>query len=364
MANATVLAIGGTGFVGRHTVAELRDHGYDVTTLTRGTHGFQFPDQLDVDHIAGDRTDDETLVDAARQVEPDIVVDCAAYYPADVRMATEIFADVDAYIYVSSGGVYSRQEIPKREDETPLHECTPEQATDDSMNTYGPRKAECDRLTRAAADDGVTAMSVRPSVVYGPQTIPDDDDSRTASETTLTDDIPATWADEDWAGLQTHHDYWIDRVNRYDRVIVPGDGTAIWHRAYVEDIASAIRVVAERGESGEAYNAADRRVCTLEDVIGLIADALDTSVEVVHASRRELAQTGLTPNDFVLYHHPQTEYPHVLDTCKLPSLGWESTPPDVAMERTVTESIASDRDGSAHDPGRDAEERLLETLAG
>jgi hypothetical protein len=120
--------------------------------------------------------------------------------------------------------VYSSQEIPKREDETPLHDCTPEQADDDSMKTYGPRKAECDRLTRASADDGVAATSVRPTVVYGPQTIPGDDERPTADETTWTDEVPATWADDDVPGLQTHHDYWVDRIDRYDRVVVTEDG--------------------------------------------------------------------------------------------------------------------------------------------
>ena len=151
--------------------------------------------------------------------------------------------------------------------------------------------------------------------------------------------------------------------SRYDRVVVPGDGTAIWHRAYVEDVASTIRVVAERGEPGEAYNVADRRVCTMEDVIDLIADALDTSVAVVHASERELAEVGLDPDDFVLYHHLGSRYPHVLDTCKLASLGWVSTPVEQSIARTVEECIASDRNGSAFDPGRDAEERLLSAIA-
>lgn len=221
---ASALVIGGTGFVGRHTVAELRDHGYDVTALSRGAHGFQFSEQTAVDHFTSDRTDDETLVETAQQVDPDIVIDCAAYYPEDVRTATEVFAEADAYVYVSSGGVYSSQEIPKREDETPLHDCTPEQADDDSMKTYGPRKAECDRLTRASADDGVAATSVRPTVVYGPQTIPGDDERPTADETTWTDEVPATWADDDVPGLQTHHDYWVDRIDRYDRVVVTEDG--------------------------------------------------------------------------------------------------------------------------------------------
>jgi nucleoside-diphosphate-sugar epimerase len=132
---------------------------------------------------------------------------------------------------------------------------------------------------------------------------------------------------------------------------------------YVEDLAAALRVVAEDGDPGEAYNAGDRRVCTIDDVVESIAATLETDVEIVHASARELATAGLDPNDFVLYHHPMTEYPHVLDTCKLAVLGWDSTPPAVAMERTVEDSLSSDRTGSAHDPGREAEERVLETVA-
>ena len=353
----SALVIGGTGFVGRHTVRELLDHDYDVTTISRDSHGFRFGEELSVEQVTANRTDEDALVAVAGGIDPNLVVDCAAFYPSDVRTATELFADVEAYIYVSSGGVYDAHTIPKREDDTPLHDFTPEQADDDSMASYGPRKAECDRETAAAVDRGVTAMSVRPTMVYGPKTVPPSDDA-----TATTGDEAPSWAD-DLPGFQGHHDYWIDRVNRYDRVVVPGDGTAIWHRAYVEDVASAIRVVAERGEPGEAYNIADRRVCTMEDVIELIAGALDTSVEVIHASERELAEVGLDPDDFVLYHHLGSRYPHVLDTCKLASLGWESTPVEQSIARTVEECIASSRDGSAFDPGRDAEERLLSAIA-
>jgi hypothetical protein len=103
-------------------------------------------------------------------------------------------------------------------------------------------------------------------------------------------------------------------------------------------------------------------VCTLEDVIGLIADALETSVDVVHASRRELARVGLAPDDFILYHHPMTGYPHVLETCKIRSLGWGSTPAEDAMARTVTERIDHLRNRDETAPNRDAETRLLDEI--
>jgi 2'-hydroxyisoflavone reductase len=145
---------------------------------------------------------------------------------------------------------------------------------------------------------------------------------------------------------------------------MPGGGTAICHRADVEDVASAIRVVAERGVAGEAYNVGDRRVCTMEDVVGLIAAELDTSVTVVQVSERGLAAVGLDPDGFVLYHHLGSRYRRVLDTCKLASLGWQSTPVKQSIAETVKESVTSGSDGNAFDPGRAAEEQLLDSVAG
>ncbi|WP_331232366.1 NAD-dependent epimerase/dehydratase family protein [Natronorarus salvus] len=348
------LVIGGTGFIGRHTIENLLDHDYDVTSLSRGEPEFPFSDPGAVDHLIGDRSDRTTLERAATRLDQAVVIDCAAFYPRDVEIAVDVFADADAYVYVSSGGIYRVQEIPKREDETPLQTCSSEQATDDTMASYGARKAEGDRIARAAADRGIAAMSVRPSVLYGPQSVQSQDIDPTDSPPTWIDGMPVN---------QTLHDYWIDRVDRFDRIVVPGDGTAIWHRSYVEDVADSLRIVAERGEPGEAYNVADRRVCTLEDVIRLIADVFKTTIDVVHASRRELDQVGLEPTDFILYHHPMTGYPHVLDTCKVQTLGWESTRVEIAMERTVKERIDHIRDRGEHPPNRDAEERLLAELA-
>ncbi|AHG00114.1 epimerase [Halostagnicola larsenii XH-48] len=320
--------IGGTRFIGRHLVEELLEYEYDVTIFTRGNHDDPFADDDRVTHREGDRTNDSALEAAAAAVDPDAVFDCVAYHPKDVRAATRLFADADAYVYVSSGAAYGSEETPKREGETALEPCTTDQETDDSGETYGNRKAEGDRAVFAAADRGVNAMSVRPCIVYGPH------------------------------DYTERLDFWIDRVNRYDRILVPGDGTNVWHRAYVEDVASALRIVAERGEPGEAYNVGDRRLVTLEESIDLLASALETSIEVVDAGHRELEAGGLEPDEFPFYR----SYPHVLSTAKLAGLGWESTPLSTAIDRSVADHLESDRDGAEHDPGRESEERVLGIL--
>ncbi|MEZ3116875.1 NAD-dependent epimerase/dehydratase family protein [Halobaculum sp. MBLA0147] len=324
----TALVIGGTRFIGRHLVEDLLAHDYDVTLFNRGNHDNPFAETDRVAHVEGDRTDRTALRTAKLSVEPDYVFDMVAYHPSDVSVAVDVFDDVDGYVYVSSGAAYADEEIPKREGVTALESCTDEQAVDESGETYGNRKAEGDRIVADAAADGVNAYAVRPCIVYGP----DDYTERL--------------------------DYWIDRVLTEDRVVVPGDGDNVWHRAYVEDVASALRIVAESGEPGAAYNVGDRRLVTMEEMVELIADVADTEVEVVHASERELAAADLSVDDFILYR----EYPHVLATDRLAALGWESTPLREAMARSVADHRASDRDGSEHDPGREEIETVLGVL--
>jgi nucleoside-diphosphate-sugar epimerase len=140
--------------------------------------------------------------------------------------------------------------------------------------------------------------------------------------------------------------------------VVPGDGTNLRHLVYVADVASALRTVAERGTPGEAYNVGDDHVPTLGEWVDLLADACETDIEAVTASARELGAVGVEPGDFPLYR----DYPHLLETSKLRSLGWESTPHEAALAETVAEHRDSDRTGRENGPDREAEERLMKVL--
>ncbi|MES3518303.1 MAG: NAD-dependent epimerase/dehydratase family protein [Natronomonas sp.] len=315
------LVIGGTRFLGRHVVSHLLDSGYDVTLFNRGEHDNPFGDR--VEHREGDRTVEGELRRAAL-VDPDVVVDCVAYRPKDVRVAADVFADVEAYVYISSAAAYSETRTPARESEAPLCACTTQQALDDSAGSYGPRKAEGDRAVSAAADRGIRAMSIRPPIVYGPH---------------------------DYTG---RFGYWIDRVADYDRIVVPAE-TALGHLAFAEDVATAVRVVAESGTAGAAYNVGDGHAPSLTEWIDRIGAALGTDIEVVTASRRELAAVDVDPAAFPLY---RTE-PLLLSTERLRDLGWRSTPLEEALETTIA---ARDRGDGTDGPDRPTIERLLDVL--
>jgi nucleoside-diphosphate-sugar epimerase len=325
-----LFCIGGTRFIGRHTVAEFLEYGYEVTLFNRGNHENPFADTDRVGHTEGDRTTEGELRLAIERADPDVIVDTVAYYPSDVRAATDICneVDVDAYVYISSGAAYGAEEIPKRERETALHECTAKQATEDSAESYGPRKAEGDRAVFEAGARGVNAMSVRPPVVYGPY------------------------------DYTERFDYWIDRVLNHDTLVVPGDGTNLWQRVYVKDVASAIRIVAEKGSPGEAYNVGDEHTPTTAEWVDRLANAADTTIETVFAGSRELSAANLDLGDFPGYRDP----PHLLSLAKLRNLGWESTPHTVSLPLTIQEHIDSDRTGREQGPTRADEKRVLSIL--
>ena len=318
----TVMTIGGARFMGRFTVEEFLRQGHDVTLFTRGQTPIPFDDSQ-INQIRGDRQNDDELQAAYDAVDPDVVIDFVAFHPDEVRTATELFSGIDAYVYISSTHAYQRTAtIPLREGKTPLEEYT-------GTDAYGPCKAEGDRIIFEAAEDGVNAISVRPTAIYGPY----DPTER--------------------------QDYWINRVNNYDRIVVPGDEYRMpIHLGYVEDAAKAIQLVAKEGVPGEAYNIASRSHLTYDDFIELIAEALETSVDIVHATKKELAAFDLSVTDFSLCE----PYPYLVSTEKLASLGWSSTPFEQGIQNAVNDHLESDRDGQEYDIGRDTEVSLINEI--
>ena len=78
-----ILVLGGTQFLGRHTVEAALARGHEVTMFNRGrTRPELFPD---VEKLRGDRDGD---LDAVRGCDFDAVVDTSGYVPRIVRAVT------------------------------------------------------------------------------------------------------------------------------------------------------------------------------------------------------------------------------------------------------------------------------------
>lgn len=156
-----LLVLGGTKFLGRAIVEAALTSSHEVTLFNRGLTGVDlFPE---VERLRGDRTSDLSALAERRW---DAVVDVACYHPPVAKGSVEALGErVGRYVFVSSISVYADMSEPSGEG-SPVLELEPGQETDDDSETYGARKAACERIVEEAFGD--RAFIVRPGLIVGP----------------------------------------------------------------------------------------------------------------------------------------------------------------------------------------------------
>jgi 2'-hydroxyisoflavone reductase len=213
-----ILVLGGTQFLGRHTVDAALARGHEVTMFNRGqTRPELFPD---VEKLRGDRDGD---LDAVRGREFDAVVDTSGYVPRIVRETIDALGDVGHYTFVSSISVYADASTPPTET-SPVTEL--KEPTEEWREAYGELKADCEDVVRERFAD---AFVPRPGLIVGP------------------------W---DPTGRFT---YWPARFADGGRVLAPAPPDADAQVIDGRDLADWIVRAAESGLAG-TYNAVDRPI--------------------------------------------------------------------------------------------------------
>jgi nucleoside-diphosphate-sugar epimerase len=155
-----LLILGGTGFIGPHLVRLAMARGHRVTIFTRGRRQADLPGG--VTHLVGDRNGQLGALEGGRW---DAVIDDSATNPEWVRQSTELLRDAAGqYLFTSSTGVYYPY-LRRGVDESVPPRLDADDPKDPSA-AYGVRKAQCERLTRAAFGD--RALVVRPTYIVGP----------------------------------------------------------------------------------------------------------------------------------------------------------------------------------------------------
>jgi 2'-hydroxyisoflavone reductase len=218
-----LLILGGTGFLGPHTVEYALARGHTMTLFNRGkTNPQLFPN---CEKLIGDRnTGDLAALEGGTW---DAVIDTSGYVPAHVDATATMVADTaHQYVFISSCSVYADPSTPCAEDApvVELDEETLAKVTTirESIPYYGGMKAHCEKAAEKAMPGRVT--NIRPGLIVGPR---DRSDRFT---------------------------YWPVRIDRGGEVLAPGGSSDPVQWIDVRDLGQWIIHCIENNVVGE-YNA-------------------------------------------------------------------------------------------------------------
>ncbi len=161
--NGHLLILGGTGFLGPHTVRAALARGHKVTLFNRGkTNPHLFPE---LEKLRGDRRSGDLTALKGRKF--DAVIDTSGYYPRAVTEAAELLADnVDQYMFISSISVYADTSVVGLDEQGALGQLEDKTTEEVTGETYGPLKALCEQAAEAVFAGRTT--NVRPGLIVGP----------------------------------------------------------------------------------------------------------------------------------------------------------------------------------------------------
>ena len=164
-----LLILGGTGFLGPHTVREALKRGHMMTLFNRGrTRQGLFPN---LENLRGDRNPDKGQgLSALKGKHWDAVIDTSGHIPKFVRASTELLApSIKQYVFISTVSVYadfSKIGLIETDAVGTLTDEEIEKIDKVTPEAYGPLKALCEQAAEKVMPGRVT--NIRPGLIVGP----------------------------------------------------------------------------------------------------------------------------------------------------------------------------------------------------
>jgi 2'-hydroxyisoflavone reductase len=254
----SILILGGTGFLGPHTVDYALARGHRVTLFNRGKRN---PDLFPgLETILGDR---DGKLDGLRGRAWDAVIDNSGYVPRIVRMSAEMLAPtVGQYLFVSSISVYGEAPRPGADETHPV-EVVPDPDSEDVQKHYGGLKALCEKAAEAALPGRTTA--IRPGLIVGPM---DPSDRFT---------------------------YWPVRVAKGGEVLAPGDGSDPVQLVDVRDLAAFIVSCVEDRSFGTFNAVGPERELTMKAMLEACRKGSRSDATIVWVASSFLSEQQVSP---------------------------------------------------------------------
>lgn len=265
----SILVLGGTGFIGPHTVRYAVERGHRVSIFTRGRKQVDLPGS--VERLVGDRNDDHSALEGRSW---DAVIDnnCRDYRWA--QRSTALLADATKhYLFVSSLSSYALPEFswedaqeaisgPPLPLDTPTV-ATPEGWEDGDEAGYELMKAMSERIVQSAFPGRSTI--VRPTLIVGPG--------------------DPTWR---WS-------YWPVRLQRGGEVLAPGNPGHSVQIIDQRDLTEWHIRLLEEGTKGVFNGAGPAGFLTFESMLEQIGSASASEWSLTWVPEPFLEQQGIQP---------------------------------------------------------------------
>jgi 2'-hydroxyisoflavone reductase len=255
-----ILILGGTGFLGPHTVNFAVANGHTVTLFNRGKTNPNLFTELE--KIKGDRNTDDIKKLSGRKW--DVVIDTSAYFPRSINLAMEVLKNnINQYLLVSTISVYadwSKVGMDESAAVGTIDDPTLEEITNTS---YGPLKALCEQAAEKHMPGKVTV--IRPGLIVGPR---DKTDRFT---------------------------YWPARVKKGGKVLAPGDGSDFIQFIDVRDLSEWMVHCAEQTIVG-VYNAqSNGSDITIKQLLDSCVKTINPKAELVWVPTSFLESQEVAP---------------------------------------------------------------------
>jgi len=316
-----LLVLGGTAFLGRHTVEAALERGDEVAIFTRGrTNPELFPE---AEHLVGDR---DGGLDALSGRTWDGVVDTSGYVPRVLRQSAELLRDaVGRYVFVSSISVYADFSRPVDEESTVAHLDDP---FSESVETdYGALKAACERVVEEVL--GERGTSVRAGLLVGPH---DPTDRFT---------------------------YWPRRLADGGDVLAPGNPAAPVQLVDARDLGAWLVRVAEHGPGGVLNATGPAEPMTLGELLQRAIAVVGSDARLVWTDEQRILDAEVQPWTEPPLWAPGGGWSGLMrvDTRRALAAGLGFRP----LEQTVLDTLAWSREAGEQRPTltREKERELL-----
>jgi 2'-hydroxyisoflavone reductase len=299
-----LLVLGGTKFLGRHTVAHALEQGHEVTTFTRGqTNPELFPE---AEHLHGDRDGD---LGALQGREWDGVVDTSGYVPRIVRQSAELLRDaVQRYVFVSSISVYADFSQPIDES-TPVAQLE-DPETEEVLPNYGALKAVCEDVVEEVYGD--RGARVRAGLIVGPYDASD------------------------------RFTYWPRRIAAGGDVLAPGNPDAPTQFVDSRDLAAWLVELALHGPGGVFNATGPAQPLTMRELFERSRAVLQSDANFVWVDEDTILAAGVEPWTELPLWLPGNDYAGMAraDVTRARAAGLSSRP----IEETVRDTYEWDRE--------------------